>query len=93
MLMSEKPLDKFKGTDHYQHMDLDHDACYRAVSLRDIRFDGRFFTGVKTTGIYCRPICPARTPISKNVVFFPHCRGGTGSRFPSLPALPSRDCA
>jgi AraC family transcriptional regulator of adaptative response / DNA-3-methyladenine glycosylase II len=52
-------------------MDLDHDACFRAVSLRDIRFDGRFFTGVKTTGIYCRPICPARTPMSKNVVFFP----------------------
>jgi AraC family transcriptional regulator of adaptative response / DNA-3-methyladenine glycosylase II len=52
-------------------MDLDHDACYRAVSLRDARFDGRFFTGVKTTGIYCRPICPARTPHSKNVTFFP----------------------
>jgi AraC family transcriptional regulator, regulatory protein of adaptative response / DNA-3-methyladenine glycosylase II len=52
-------------------MDLDHDACYRAVSLRDARFDGRFFTGVKTTGIYCRPICPARTPHSKNVIFFP----------------------
>ncbi len=52
-------------------MDLDHDACYRAVCLRDPRFDGRFFTGVKTTGIYCRPICPARTPRRENVVFFP----------------------
>jgi len=52
-------------------MDLDHDACYRAVKLRDARFDGRFFTAVKTTGIYCRPICPARTPQSRNVVFFP----------------------
>jgi AraC family transcriptional regulator of adaptative response / DNA-3-methyladenine glycosylase II len=52
-------------------MDLDHDACYRAVCLRDPRFDGRFFTGVKTTGIYCRPICPARTPRSENVTFFP----------------------
>ncbi|HEY8084505.1 MAG TPA: AlkA N-terminal domain-containing protein [Methylophilaceae bacterium] len=52
-------------------MDLDHDACYRAVSLRDARFDGRFFTGVKTTGIYCRPICPAQTPLSKNVTFYP----------------------
>jgi len=50
-------------------MDLDHDACYRALSLRDSRFDGRFFTGVKTTGIYCRPVCPARTPHSKNVIF------------------------
>ncbi|HEV2703711.1 MAG TPA: AlkA N-terminal domain-containing protein [Steroidobacteraceae bacterium] len=52
-------------------MDLDHDACYRAVKLRDARFDGRFFTAVKTTGIYCRPVCPARTPKSANVSFFP----------------------
>jgi AraC family transcriptional regulator, regulatory protein of adaptative response / DNA-3-methyladenine glycosylase II len=52
-------------------MDLDHDACYRAVKQRDARFDGRFFTAVKTTGIYCRPVCPARTPLAKNVRFFP----------------------
>ena len=52
-------------------MDLDHDACYRALSQRDSRFDGRFFTAVKTTGIYCRPVCPARTPYSKNVIFYP----------------------
>jgi AraC family transcriptional regulator of adaptative response / DNA-3-methyladenine glycosylase II len=52
-------------------MDLDHDACYRAVKLRDARFDGRFFTAVKTTKIYCRPICPARTPLAQNVMFFP----------------------
>jgi AraC family transcriptional regulator, regulatory protein of adaptative response / DNA-3-methyladenine glycosylase II len=51
-------------------MDLDHGACYRAICLRDPRFDGRFFTGVKTTGIYCRPICPARTPRSENVTFY-----------------------
>lgn len=55
---------------HDRAMNLDHDACYRAVSSRDARFDGRIFTGVKTTGIYCRPICPARTPKSENVVFF-----------------------
>src|SRR5438477_644238 len=52
-------------------MDLDHDACYRAICQRDARFDGRLFTAVKTTGIYCRPICPARTPLSKNVTFYP----------------------
>src|SRR5450432_4232144 len=51
-------------------MDLDHDACYRAVLVRDARFDGRFFTGVETTGIYCRSVCPARTPRSENVTFF-----------------------
>jgi AraC family transcriptional regulator of adaptative response / DNA-3-methyladenine glycosylase II len=52
-------------------MDLDHCACYRAICQRDARFDGRFFTAVKTTGIYCRPICPARTPRSENVTFYP----------------------
>jgi len=52
-------------------MDLDHDACYRAIELRDARFDGRFFTAVKTTGIYCRPVCPARTPRSRNVTSYP----------------------
>jgi AraC family transcriptional regulator of adaptative response / DNA-3-methyladenine glycosylase II len=51
-------------------MDLDHDACYRAIMTRDARFDGKLFIGVKTTGVYCRPICPARTPKPENVVFF-----------------------
>jgi AraC family transcriptional regulator of adaptative response / DNA-3-methyladenine glycosylase II len=48
----------------------DFDTYYRAVASRDTRFDGRFFTGVTTTGIYCRPICPARTPKPENVQFF-----------------------
>ena len=52
-------------------MDLDHDACYRAIAVRDARFDGRLFTGVKTTGIYCRPICPARPPKIQNCTFVP----------------------
>ncbi|MDR3506700.1 MAG: AlkA N-terminal domain-containing protein [Caulobacteraceae bacterium] len=62
-------------------MDLDHDACYRAICTRDARFDGRLFTGVKTTGIYCRPICPARTPKSQNVVFFPTAAAAQGAGF------------
>ncbi len=49
----------------------DQDICYRALLTRDRRFDGRFFTAVKTTGIYCRPICPARTPQRKNIEFYP----------------------
>jgi len=49
---------------------LDPDACYAALKTRDARFDGRFFTGVRTTGIYCRPVCPARTPKRGNVTFF-----------------------
>jgi AraC family transcriptional regulator, regulatory protein of adaptative response / DNA-3-methyladenine glycosylase II len=52
-------------------MDMDRTACYRAISTRDARFDGRLFVGVKTTGIYCRPICPARTPKFDNVLFYP----------------------
>lgn len=51
-------------------MNLDPDTCYRALQSRDPRFDGRFYTGVLTTGIYCRPVCPARTPQRKNVRFF-----------------------
>jgi AraC family transcriptional regulator of adaptative response / DNA-3-methyladenine glycosylase II len=51
--------------------DLDRDACYRALTARDARFDGRFYTGVRTTGIYCRPICPARTPKLENCIFLP----------------------
>jgi AraC family transcriptional regulator of adaptative response / DNA-3-methyladenine glycosylase II len=50
---------------------LDHETCYRAVSSRDARFDGWFFTAVRTTGIYCRPSCPATTPKRRNVTFFP----------------------
>src|SRR4051812_17061147 len=48
----------------------DHERCYRAVCGRDARFDGWFFTAVHTTGIYCRPSCPARTPLARNVTFF-----------------------
>ena len=51
-------------------MDLDAKICYRALASRDERFDGRFFTAVRTTGIYCRPICPARPPRPQNVLFF-----------------------
>jgi AraC family transcriptional regulator of adaptative response / DNA-3-methyladenine glycosylase II len=50
---------------------LDPDVCYRALRSRDARFDGRFFVGVTSTGIYCRPICPARTPLRRNCRFFP----------------------
>jgi len=49
---------------------VDQELCYRALGSRDARFDGRFFVGVVTTGIYCRPICPARTPLRRNVRFY-----------------------
>jgi AraC family transcriptional regulator of adaptative response / DNA-3-methyladenine glycosylase II len=49
-------------------MDLHPDACYRTLLTGEARFDGRLFVGAKTTGIYCRPICPARH--RQNVTFF-----------------------
>ena len=49
---------------------LDPEICYRALRARDARFDGRFFVAVRTTGIYCRPICPAPAPLRKNIAFF-----------------------
>ncbi len=52
-------------------IDLDWEICERARLSRDHRFDGKFFTGVLTTGIFCRPICPARPPKRENVTYFP----------------------
>jgi len=57
------------------------DICYRALAARDARFDGRLFVGVKTTGIYCRPICPARTPKRENCRFFPSAAAAQTSGF------------
>jgi AraC family transcriptional regulator, regulatory protein of adaptative response / DNA-3-methyladenine glycosylase II len=52
-------------------MELKDDSCYRALATRDARFDGLFFVGVTTTGIYCRPVCSARTPRRERCRFFP----------------------
>ncbi|MET9001347.1 AlkA N-terminal domain-containing protein [Amycolatopsis sp. NPDC004169] len=49
----------------------DAERCYRVVTARDPRFDGQFIMAVRTTGIYCRPSCPASTPKAQNVRFFP----------------------
>jgi AraC family transcriptional regulator of adaptative response / DNA-3-methyladenine glycosylase II len=51
------------------------ERCYQAVKSRDPRFDGWFFTAVRTTGIYCRPSCPAITPKQTNVTFYPTAAG------------------
>lgn len=50
--------------------DLDNDSLYKALLARDARFDGRFFVGVVTTGVYCRPVCRARKPLAANCSFY-----------------------
>lgn len=62
-------------------MNLDADACYRALTARDRRFDGMFFVGVASTGIYCRPICPARTPARERCRFFPSAAAAEQASF------------
>ncbi|WP_405884694.1 2OG-Fe(II) oxygenase [Streptomyces sp. NBC_01384] len=57
------------------------DSRYEAVCSRDARFDGDFFFAVSTTGIYCRPSCPATTPKRQNVSFFPTAAAAQGSGF------------
>jgi AraC family transcriptional regulator of adaptative response / DNA-3-methyladenine glycosylase II len=52
-------------------MNLDRLACAQALKAKDPRFDGRFFIGVRTTGVYCRPVCPVKSPKLANVLFFP----------------------
>lgn len=70
---------------------LEPDACFRAVRARDRRFDGRFFTAVSSTGIYCRPICPVRPPKRENMRFFSSAAAAEGAGFrPCLRCRPER---
>lgn len=60
---------------------LTDDLCYQALKTRDSRFDGRFYTAVLTTGIFCRPICPAVTPKRGNVRFYPSAETAMANGF------------
>jgi AraC family transcriptional regulator of adaptative response / DNA-3-methyladenine glycosylase II len=62
-------------------MELDRRACDRARRSRDPRWDGRFFIGVTTTGVYCRPICPARAPRDEHVRYFPSAAAAEAAGF------------
>ncbi|OLC47751.1 MAG: hypothetical protein AUH43_11025 [Acidobacteria bacterium 13_1_40CM_65_14] len=62
-------------------MDLDQRVCDRARRSRDARFDGRFFIAVTTTGVYCRPICPARAPKDEHVRYFPTAAAAEAAGF------------
>ncbi|WP_372827871.1 DNA-3-methyladenine glycosylase 2 family protein [Polaromonas sp.] len=57
------------------------DACYLALKTRDARFDGSFFTGVTSTGIYCRPVCSVKTPKRENCRFFGHAAQAENAGF------------
>lgn len=59
----------------------DDEYCFRAIQSRDPRFDGWFYTAVTTTGIYCRPSCPATTPKRANVKFFTSSAAAHGAGF------------
>jgi AraC family transcriptional regulator, regulatory protein of adaptative response / DNA-3-methyladenine glycosylase II len=81
-LVSENRQPGRRGTGRIMDVDLpDADTCYRAVASRDPRFDGWFFTAVTSTGIYCRPSCPALTPRRSNVRFFPSAAGAQRNGF------------
>jgi AraC family transcriptional regulator of adaptative response / DNA-3-methyladenine glycosylase II len=70
---------------------LDVEACERARLSRDARFDGRFFIGVRTTRIYCRPVCPVKPPLARNVVFFPTAAAAAEAGFrPCLRCRPEQ---
>jgi AraC family transcriptional regulator of adaptative response / DNA-3-methyladenine glycosylase II len=70
-------------------MMLDPDACYRALSTHDARFDGRFFVGVRTTGVYCRPVCTVRAPRRENCRYFRSAAAAEGAGFrPCLKCRP-----
>jgi AraC family transcriptional regulator, regulatory protein of adaptative response / DNA-3-methyladenine glycosylase II len=60
---------------------LSPDACYLALKAKDARFDGSFFTGVTSTGIYCRPVCRVRTPRRENCRFFAHAAQAESAGF------------
>src|SRR5215469_17329885 len=62
-------------------MILNPDHCYQAVLTRDARFDGRFFVAVKTTHVYCRPICRVKTPMRKNCQFFSYAAAAEAAGF------------
>jgi len=60
---------------------LDQEQCFRAHLARDPRYDGAFFAGVSSTGIYCRTVCPAKTPKRENIAFFATAAAAESSGF------------
>ena len=57
------------------------DVCFRAMAAKDHRFDGLFFIAVRSTGIYCRPVCPAPAPKRQNIAFYPNAAAATAAGY------------
>ena len=55
------------------------EVCFRAMAAKDHRFDGLFFIAVRSTGIYCRPVCQAPPPKRQNINFYPNAAAATAS--------------
>lgn len=89
--MSESGTSSARGRHTLTPMNLEPEHCYRALLTHDARFDGRFFVGVSSTGIYCRPVCPARTPKAANCTFYPSAAAAEQAGFrPCLRCRPER---
>ena len=69
---------------------LNTEQCWAALTARDAAADGSFVYAVRTSGVYCRPACPSRLPLRKNVAFYETHGGGRGSRVSPVQALPAR---
>ena len=78
-------------------MRLDPDTCYDALLSRNRRFDGWFFVGVATTGVYCRPVCPVKPPKVQNCSYYPSAAAAEKAGFrPCMrcrPARPATGCS
>ena len=79
--MTSTPVPTASATAGQLRSTTDQDTWYRAVEARDGRFDGQVFTAVLTTGIYCRPSCPSRTPLRQNVRFYPSAAAAVAAGF------------
>ena len=77
------------GFGNMSNMNLDVESCYQAVVTHDARFDGVIFVGVATTGVYCRTVCPAKTPRRRSCRFFPSAAAAERAEFrPCLRCCP-----
>ena len=70
-------------------MPLDEETCYIALTERNLEYEGTFYVGVRTTGVFCRPTCPARPPKRENCEFFANAQQALLGILPPVPTLPA----